>query len=213
MVFCDGRESIAVGVSESVDIVKIDVQPNSSGVSKYGKPNLVRRCKLVNETPVCVDNYSNDTHTVLAVATNKGNIYGWDLRCSLPVWKLTNPAHHGGISSFHVDKSSKSWIVTGSHRGVMSLWDLRFQIPVKSVLLPTKSSIHKIEAYSKEPSLVDGFTNTEDTLKVLIASGRNEISSWNMSTMQCDEVFCARTLEEKIGKYVKSWTVRFNVLN
>ncbi|KAI3657063.1 hypothetical protein MP638_006093 [Amoeboaphelidium occidentale] len=24
--------------------------------------------------------------------------------------------------------------------------------------------------------------------------------------MQCDEVFCARTLEEKIGKYVKSWT-------
>ena len=95
---------------------------------------------------------------LLLYSTARGGVHGWDLRrrgnegrgsasartknCSSPssssqdAWVLSPPACEGSVRAIVADPLGSSWILTGSSRGVLSLWDARLLVRVAAWRLP-----------------------------------------------------------------------------
>lgn len=64
-------------------------------------------------------------------ATQKGGIYARDLRMKKDAWKLPYEPKFGLILKMVLDPDENgTWIVSGTSRGKLSLWDVRFQLQV-----------------------------------------------------------------------------------
>ncbi|RUP49351.1 LOW QUALITY PROTEIN: hypothetical protein BC936DRAFT_142738 [Jimgerdemannia flammicorona] len=81
------------------------------------------------------------------------------------------------ITSMVCDRR-RAWLLVGTTRGILTLYDIRFQIALRSWVHPSKSRISRLLLH---PSLGRG---------VIIAAGRNEVSVWNIGDKaECKEVF------------------------
>jgi phosphoinositide-3-kinase, regulatory subunit 4 len=74
---------------------------------------------------------STETTSNLIYGTSQSTISIIDLRTTRVLTTYQNPAHLGPITSFCVDKK-KTWLLVGTLSGVLSLWDLRFGLLLKS---------------------------------------------------------------------------------
>lgn len=72
-----------------------------------------------------------ETASNLIYATTHSAITILDLRTMRVLQTMENPRHHGPITALCLDKK-KAWIVVGSSTGVLTLWDRRFGILLKS---------------------------------------------------------------------------------
>lgn len=125
--------------------------------------------------------------SILMFATTKGNIYALDLLTMELIWKLKNANSHGVITAMTMDPLN-TWLLVGTMRGILTMYDLRFQIPLRSWLHPSKSRISAL--------MFDDDQRTENK-HVIIAAGRNEISVWDIVSLQCLEVFAVKSGDEK----------------
>jgi serine/threonine protein kinase/WD40 repeat protein len=104
---------------------------------------------------------------LLLYSTARGGVHGWDLRCrgnngngngsassgsgrsknnnssssSQDAWVLSAPACEGSIRAIVADPLGSAWVLTGSSRGVLSLWDARLLIRVAAWKLAGAPSI------------------------------------------------------------------------
>ena len=107
----------------------------------------------------------------------------------------------GCITSMVLDSTNQTWLVVGTSRGVFSCWDIRFQLMVRSWSYPSKSSIIKML----------NFKNSDHGQTILASAGKNEMSVWDITSGECKELFCARPIDEKVGKFAKSFRVPFTL--
>ena len=68
---------------------------------------------------------------MLVYATTHSNIVVLDLRTMSVLQTMENPRHYGPITSFCIDKK-KAWIVVGTSTGVLTLWDKRFGLLLRT---------------------------------------------------------------------------------
>ncbi|CAG8749199.1 22017_t:CDS:10, partial [Dentiscutata erythropus] len=179
MTFIDSTHSIATASDNgSIHVFRIDY---SAGVNspKYGKPVIVRETYLDNEYAVVMEHY--DT----------GNICGLDLRSMQVVWKFTNPRSHGVITAMVTDKKYR-WLLIGTSRGILTLWDLRFGIQIRSWVHHTKSRIIKLLLHPQAGS-------SKQKWWVIVAAGKNEVSIWDIEKIECKEVYTIKNGDEKFG--------------
>jgi phosphoinositide-3-kinase, regulatory subunit 4 len=87
----------------------------------------VRRLTMNNTHATHIEHFENENQSVLVFASSNGKISGLDLRSMKIVWEMQSPANYGDISSLLLG-GNRSWIMTGTHRGVLSLYDIRFNI-------------------------------------------------------------------------------------
>jgi len=70
-----------------------------------------------------------------------------DLRTMCALQTMTNPRHYGPITCLCIDRK-RTWLVIGTSIGVLSLWDLRFGLHLRSWhsrgMSGSKSRIHQI---------------------------------------------------------------------
>jgi phosphoinositide-3-kinase regulatory subunit 4 len=125
--------------------------------------------------------------SMLLFATTEGNIYALDLLTMDVVWKLQNAKSHGIITAMTIDRL-KNWLLVGTMRGILTMYDLRFQISLRSWLHPSKSRIS---------TLMLNHESRGENKQVIIAAGRNEISVWDIVNLQCLEVFAVKSGDEK----------------
>lgn len=93
----------------------------------------------------------------------------------------------GVITSMVTDRLH-TWLLVGTTRGILTLYDLRFQIPLRSWLHPTKSRISAM-MLNHDPRA--------ESRQVIIASGKNELSIWDIVNLKCLEVYAIKSSDEK----------------
>ncbi|KAI0088224.1 hypothetical protein BDY19DRAFT_994141 [Irpex rosettiformis] len=120
----------------SIHVVRVHVNTNQGaggGLPKYGRVQVIRehRLEAPGEYASCMIHYSTPSSSNLLYATTHATITIMDLRTMRTLQTMQNPRHHGPITSLCVDRK-RTWCVCGTATGVLSLWDLRFGILIKS---------------------------------------------------------------------------------
>lgn len=130
---------------------------------------------------------------VVLYSTVRGSVYGWDTRTAKDGWNLKPIPTHGLITSCLVDPTQSSLLV-GTSRGVYTLWDLRFQLPIKSWLQPGESPVRLLRHFPKvaKPTRKDNVSSSwEPSSWVISAAGPNKASIWDMRASTTVARFCA----------------------
>ncbi|XP_049778491.1 phosphoinositide 3-kinase regulatory subunit 4 [Schistocerca cancellata] len=166
LTVCEGNQSLG-SASQTGAIFVLRVEPNSNKMTV-----LQSRQLDLQEDGCAVDmNYfDSGSQSVLVYATMYGSIVGWDLRAPGNAWKLDNDLNKGVITSFCLD-SKQSWLTLGTTSGFHICWDLRFQLPITSILHPTGARVRRLVRHPVEHSWV-----------MSAVQGNNEISFWNLET-------------------------------
>ncbi|KAI4350784.1 hypothetical protein L6164_005200 [Bauhinia variegata] len=128
-------------------------------------------------------NYPMDNYTIMYSTQNCG-IHLWDTRSSSNAWTLNATPEEGYVSSL-VSGPCGNWFVSGSSRGVLTLWDLRFLIPVNSWQYSLSCPIEKMCLFIPPPNV--SLSSTARPL-VYVAAGCNEVSLWNAENGSCHQV-------------------------
>ncbi|TFK19255.1 ARM repeat-containing protein [Coprinopsis marcescibilis] len=116
----------------SLHVVRIQISQSGS-LPKYTKLQVIRehRVENVGEYITCMTHYKTDSTSDLVYATTHSNITTIDLRTMRVLQTMENPRHYGPITAMCMDRK-KAWLVVGTSTGVLTLWDKRFGILLKS---------------------------------------------------------------------------------
>ncbi|KXS16088.1 hypothetical protein M427DRAFT_145085 [Gonapodya prolifera JEL478] len=210
LTFCEGTHGIASASDNgSIHVSRVEYIPSTSSTLKYRSFDVVRTRALENDSVTWLEHFGTDMSSVLVYSTKRGHICGFDLRTMKVEWEMKCPAHYGIPTSLAMDPTS-SWILSGSSRGIFTLWDIRFALPLRSWSHPTQSRIHRLASWS--PIRMKG--------RGVLASveGRtNEVSLWDVEKAECRELWCVvggtgdssqeDNVEALYGKGVKAGSV------
>ncbi|KAI1792388.1 hypothetical protein LXA43DRAFT_1132877 [Ganoderma leucocontextum] len=116
----------------SLHVVRVHVS-QSGTLPKYNKLHTVRehRVDTPGEYITSMTHYGTDTSSNLIYATTHSVIVIMDLRTMHALQRMENPRHHGPITCLCLDRK-RTWLICGTSTGVLSLWDIRFGILIKS---------------------------------------------------------------------------------
>ncbi|KAK2993498.1 hypothetical protein RJ640_015182 [Escallonia rubra] len=132
----------------------------------------------VNDIAISTD------HSFFVSASEDCTVKVWDSRklekdiSCRPLWKLRY------VTSL-VTGPCGNWFVTGSSRGVLTLWDIRFCIPVNPWQFSPASPVEEMC-----PFVAPRSTSLSATARplVYVAAGCNEVSLWNAENGSCHQV-------------------------
>ncbi|KAJ3165023.1 Serine/threonine-protein kinase [Irineochytrium annulatum] len=218
VAFCESSHSVAsVSDNGTIHVCRVEYLGSSvpNSAPKYNGIHVIRTSRVSDlderDHAITVGHYQQDTESILVYGTANGKLCGLDLRSMRLAWSFDAPPQHGVISSFTSDRGH-SWILTGTHRGVMSLWDIRFGLCVKTWAHPSRSRINRIVAAGTGagghgpggalgggggPRGVGslGFSSSggSGASKMVMAAvgGRTgEVSMWDIEKGECREVWC-----------------------
>ncbi|KAL5835862.1 hypothetical protein ACOSQ3_015414 [Xanthoceras sorbifolium] len=155
-------------------------------VEKYSGIADIKK-KDTKEGPiVTLVNYNADNcvSQMFMYSTQNCRIRLWDSRSNLNPWTLKAIPEEGYVSSL-VASPCGNWFVSGSSRGDLTLWDLRFFIPVNSWQYSHVCPVEKICLFVPPP-----YASVSTTARPLIyvAAGCNEVSLWNAENGSCQQV-------------------------
>ncbi|CAE6470635.1 unnamed protein product [Rhizoctonia solani] len=142
----------SAGEDGSLHVVRVHVSASSS-LPKYGKLQSVRehRCDQLGEYVTWMTYFNADGSPALLYTTNLSSIVVLDLRTMRVLRVLENPRHFGPLTCACLDKK-QSWLVIGTTSGVLTLWDLRFGLLLRSWTTSSaadgsRRGIHQIVPY------------------------------------------------------------------
>ncbi|KAF9224775.1 ARM repeat-containing protein [Gyrodon lividus] len=116
----------------SLHIVRVHVNQSGS-LPKYAKLQAIRehRVESPGEYITCMYHYNTDAASNLVYATSHSVITTLDLRTMRVLQRLENPRQFGSITCMCLDRK-RTWVLVGTSSGVLSLWDKRFGLLLKS---------------------------------------------------------------------------------
>ncbi|KAJ3162439.1 Serine/threonine-protein kinase [Geranomyces michiganensis] len=184
LTFCENMHSVASAAEDgSIHVCRVECVKTGT-TTRYTGYRPVRTIKLDNDYAVLLDHYETETQSNLIYATAKGLVCGLDLRTMTQSWSLQCPPYFGQVTSMLLDRQ-RTYLVTGTHRGVFTIWDLRFGLRVKSFAHPSRRRIHRMQWWAGEASA------STTTIAAAVEGNTNEISVWDITTGECKQVWCA----------------------
>lgn len=181
-----GSAQVVVGACDGlIHMFSVDHISRGLGnvVEKYSGVADITKKDIKEGAILNLLNYPVDTHTIMFSTQNCG-IHLWDTRSSSSTWTRKATPEEGYISSL-VSGPCGNWFVSGSSRGVLTLWDLRFLIPVNSWQYSLACPIEKICLFLPPPNA--SLSSVVRPL-VYVAAGSNEVSLWNAENGSCHQV-------------------------
>ncbi len=199
----------------SIHAVRVDFKAVDGGENtKYGRPTLVRDYQITSvplpeyqsnqdtfsppEYAVHLYHYRTSTsQSILAAATSRHRILLIDLKNMEIMHSMLNPIHHGSITTFIVggDHGDIKWLLLGTSHGILSLWDLRFKLHIRSFGIQSSARVdglvlHPLQKWSRW----------------VLVSAAGEISTWDIEKMVCREVLRPSTFNSNIpDKPYEAW--------
>ncbi|EGD81284.1 serine/threonine protein kinase [Salpingoeca rosetta] len=138
--------------------------------------------------PVRVRQLAANLHhdDVLAFSTAKGVVGAWDLRTAADGWTVKTKPGYGLAQTFVTDRAGV-WMVTGTARGVLTLWDIRFLRPVKSWVDPL-GAIGQVELFPSAGDVFDHHAQATLSPKVM-TTVNNVIKVWDIHKQRITDIF------------------------
>ncbi|CAN6291205.1 unnamed protein product [Urochloa humidicola] len=190
-----GTSQVVVGASDgTLHLFSIDCARGvGSVVERYSGIVDVKRNNIKEGALLSVVNCSSDSlsPTVL-FSTEHCGIHKWDTRTNSESWSFKSSPEEGYISALVVGQCG-NWFISGSSRGVLTLWDNRFLLPVNSWHYSTVSLIEKLCLLIPPPSSI----SSPGRPLVFVAAGCNEVSLWNAENGSCHQVFRTASTENE----------------
>lgn len=184
-----GSAQVVVGACDGmIHIFSVDYISRGLGnvVEKYSGIADIKKKDIKEGAILSLLNYSpdNTNNQMVMYSSLNGGIHLWDTRTSSNAWTLKTVPENGYMSSL-VTSPCGNWFVSGSSRGALTLWDLRFQIPVNTWQYPLVCPIEKMCLFIPPPSVS---VSAAARPLVYVAAGCNEVSLWNAEDGICLQV-------------------------
>lgn len=128
-----------------------------------------------------------ETRNLCLVSTGAHGVLGVDQRIKNPCWRLHVDACQGVPGRIATDSNCPHYFVSGTTRGYMSVWDLRFMIPVKTWQNPAKAPIESLTLISGEQIGV-----MSPGPVAITACGTDEVSVWDVVSGTCMMIMISR---------------------
>lgn len=162
-------------------------KPNSEGSRIANGLNIIRETKLKNRDEYVVDFEfgESDSNTMLYAITTSCEIVGIDIGTMEIDFRMVNNPVHGIITSFAIDLNS-NWVVVGTSKGILDLWDLRFKVHLKSWRFNAGFSIANMAACFSDYQL-----NRKKNRFVTIigGTGESDVIIFDLGSGNCRELF------------------------
>lgn len=185
-----GSTQIVVGASDgTMHLFSVDHISRGLGnvVENYSGIADVKKSSFGEGAILSLLNYSADgsPSKMILYSTQNCGVHLWDTRTSSISWNTKVFPEEGYISSLVADPCG-NWFVSGSSRGVLTLWDLRFCVPVNSWKYSLACPIENMCLFVP-PSGTPLSVATRPL--VYVAAGCNEASLWNAENGSCHQVY------------------------
>ena len=150
-----------------------------------------------------LSHFNTSSSSILLYATQMGHIHSWDLRCPNEPFTMKIRPELGYFTSMAVG-SDRNWMVTGTSRGFLSLWDLRYQTMVKLWQNHSAAPIQRLATcYTIFPSSSDHHDHSPSPRPyIFMGCGLNEASVYDLTTATCKQSF--RVLDPSLDYVDKS---------
>ena len=179
--------SVATAASDgSLHVWRVDLEAKNSRVSTH---RLLRNINHPDEGEVlAVSHLKTPTGSILAYATQRGNVHTSDIRSAHEPFCLNLKPELGYLTAFEVGADS-NWIVAGTSRGFIGLWDVRFQTMVK---------LWRHNRDSPIKCLTNSFDDNSLSRPLLFTGcNNNEAALFDVSTGGCLQ--CYRVLDSSLS--------------
>lgn len=87
-----------------------------------------------------------------------------------------------------LDPSDQNWLVTGSSRGQLCLWDVRFRLPVNTWQYPGGAPVTAMALASAQLPRLGLRLGAAAGPALYVAGGENEVALWDVAKGQCLQV-------------------------
>ena len=179
---------VSTGTDGSIHVVRVDYT-ESNGLTRYGKPRVLRQHFLQGgEYVVWSEHFRAENQSILMTATNKSRLIAIDLRTMIELYEMHNPLEHGMPTCFCMDRKRHS-LVLGTTYGFLDLWDLRFQLRLRSWRFSGASPIHRLSLYPARRS-------RKHRICVAGGTGQGEVTIWDLERSTCLEIYRTFTAQE-----------------
>jgi phosphoinositide-3-kinase regulatory subunit 4 len=181
LCFIHSTYTVAAGLSDgTIRLLKMELSKSASG-PRYRKLSFIgqhKLCEAQNEYPVDLQCVKSNGRLLLYAITTRCHIVVLDL-ADFTTHVMTNPLRHGLITSLVIDRKH-NWLVVGTSLGILDLWDLRFELHVRSVVLPGG---HPVAALALHPKSSGKW--------ICVAGGTHpgEVTLWDIESFQCKEIY------------------------
>lgn len=163
-----------------IQIIRVECTTTFGSTIKFSGMHLLRELQLrPGEAAVQMEHFIQNQLSVLLVITNRCRVVAIDALAMTILYELHNPPRHGTPTCCCTDED-KTWLLLGTTRGILSLWDLRFQIRIRSIGLPQASQV--LSVY-RHPTRGNGKWICVST------AVNNEISIWDIENALCQSVY------------------------
>ncbi|XP_062221696.1 serine/threonine-protein kinase VPS15-like [Phragmites australis] len=190
-----GTSQVAVGASDgTLHLFSVDCARGvGSVVERYSGIVDVKRKDMKEGAILSVVNCSSDSFSpTVLFSTEHCGIHKWDTRTNSESWSFKSSPGQGYISALVVGQCG-NWFISGSSRGVLTLWDNRFLLPVNSWNYSTVSPIEKLCLLIPPPNSI----SSSGRPLVFVAAGCNEVSLWNAENGSCHQMFRTASTENE----------------
>jgi phosphoinositide-3-kinase regulatory subunit 4 len=205
MAMVEGGHSVISGASDgSVHVWRVDMvsslkqspgQNESREVSRVvGSSDIRQLCPDEGEI-LAVNQFNTNSASIFAYATQRGFVHSWDLRSAAEPFVLATPQDTGYITSMAMG-SDRNWVVTGTSKGFISLWDLRFQQVLKLWHHSRSAPVNRLATSFVPPPqswIGRGGANSEARPFLFAACGPNECAMFDLVSGATRE--CFRTID------------------
>jgi phosphoinositide-3-kinase regulatory subunit 4 len=147
--------------------------------------SLVRKIDSSEEGELlAVQHFNSDIASVVTYATQYGGIHGWDLRTPSEVFRYAIRPELGYITAMSVSPE-KYWFCLGTNKGIVQLWDIRYNLSLRSWKHSANDSIYRlasgksIKKGAGNNSNLSGLPTTEGGY-LFVSSGNNETAVFDI---------------------------------
>ena len=135
-----------------------------------------------NEGPLLgVQHFNSESASVLLYTTQGGMIRAWDLRTASEPFALSIRPELGSPTQVAL-APDRNWVVAGTTRGYIALWDLRFNTMAKLWRHSSHGNIRRIACCKPipGPGKREDIMQHTDGAYMFVAAGNNEAAVWGI---------------------------------